>query len=339
VTLDTTTHAEHQGRRLHVFRDRASGLRAILVIDAVRGGFAAGGTRTRTYASAAAAVQDAAALGRAMTLKCAIAGLAAGGGKMVILQQPAFDRAAVFRALGERIERLRGAFYTAGDLGTTRDDLLHMAETTRYVRTDEGALGAAVGRGVRACIEACALHAGRDGLAGLRVAVQGCGAIGSAVATELAARGAELTIADIDGAAATRLAAATGATIVEPASILASDVDIVSPCAMGGVLTPDAAGGLRAWAVCGAANNILADPAVGDRLAAAKVRFVPDFIASAGAVIAGVCSLRGDDTTETLIESLGATTLEVLDTSVRREVSAQTVAVELAEARLGSNPS
>ena len=145
-----------EGRRIFVFSEPAAGLRAFLVIDTVRGGMAAGGTRTRAYSAPIDAIHDALKLSRAMTLKCAIAGLRAGGAKMVVLDHPGLSRADAFRALGRRVQDLGGLFQTGGDLGTTLEDTAHMAQTTRFVRTNERSLAAAVARGVRVCAEACA---------------------------------------------------------------------------------------------------------------------------------------------------------------------------------------
>lgn len=321
------------GKRIFVFSEPAAGLRAFLVIDSVRGGMAAGGTRTRAYTSTIDAVHDACQLSRAMALKCAIAGLQAGGAKMVVLDHPGLARADAFRALGRRVQALGGLFQTAGDLGTTREDLAHMAQTTRFVRTNERFLAAAVARGVRACAEACAATRGHANLSGLRIAVQGCGVIGAAVAAELADAGATLVVADLDPAASARVAATTGARVAEPDAILMADVDIVAPCATGGVIDPEAVESLRAWAVCGAANNILADETVGVLLVERGVVFVPDFIASAGAVIAGVCGLQGRDDAEALIRQLGATTRAVLEEAAEQGVPTATVARRFAEAR------
>jgi leucine dehydrogenase len=323
-----------EGRRIFVFSEPAAGLRAFLVIDSVRGGMAAGGTRTRAYASPINAVHDARQLSRAMALKCAIAGLQAGGAKMVVLDHPGLDRANAFRALGRRVQELGGLFQTAGDLGTTPEDLAHMAQTCRFVRTNERVLAAAAARGVRACAEACVATSGHTSLRDLRVAVQGCGAMGSAVAGAFADAGAILQVADLDPVAAARVAAATGARVVPPEAILAADVDILAPCATGSVIDHASVEAMRAWAVCGAANNILADESVGLALTERGILFVPDFIASAGAVIAGVCGLQGRDDAEVLIEQLGVTTRAVLEEAADRGVPTTTVARQHAEARL-----
>lgn len=313
--------------------DEVTGLRAVLVLDDLTLGPAAGGTRTRAYASVTEAVADAADLARAMTLKCAISGIDAGGGKAVILDRPALagpDRSQVFARFGAFVEELGGLFRTAGDLGTTLADLMAMARHTRYVVTDESGQSAASARTVLRSIEACAAIAGKPDLRGLRVAVQGCGSIGAAVTRELAAAGATLLVADIDAARAASLAASTGARVIDPDAVLGADCDVLSPCALGGVLTPEVADQVRAWAVCGAANNIMASPAAEQRLLERGILFVPDFIASAGAVILGVCrSIMHVTDHEQRIDALGETAREVLAES---RASGRT-ATEIAQAR------
>jgi leucine dehydrogenase len=302
--------------RCLLWTDPASGLRAVVVLDDLTLGPAAGGTRTRPYGSLVEAMTDAAALARTMTLKCAISGIDAGGGKAVIVDHPGLDRRAAFARFGAFVEELGGLFRTAGDLGTTAEDLAVMATRTSYVRTDENNLSEATARSVSRCIEACAEVAGRPGVHGLRVAVQGCGAIGAAVARVLAAAGAELLVADMDRVRARAVAARTGARVVAPEEILAVDCDVLSPCALGGVLTLEAAEQIRAFAVCGAANNIVATPAAEQRLIERGVLFVPDLIASAGAVVHGICrGLMGIDDPGPRIDALGETARAVLDES------------------------
>ena len=293
--------------------DPPSGLRAFLVLDSLALGPAAGGVRTHRYPSAESALRDALDLARAMTLKCALAGLDAGGGKCVVMDHDGLDRPRAFEHLGMRIEALRGAFRTAGDLGTTRADLEAMAKTCQYVYTDERGLAAAVARGMLRCIEACAAERGRKDIAGMRVAIQGAGSIGSAVAEALSNEGARVLCADIDADKAERLAHRVRGRTCSAEEILFAEVDIVAPCAAGGVITADVARGLRASAVCGAANNILASAEAAQVLVERGILHVPDPIASAGAVIEGVGQLVMNLPDRTpLIDRLGETAREVL---------------------------
>ena len=322
--------------RVVLWRDAASGLQAILVIDDLTLGPAAGGVRTRAYPTVSHALADAAALARAMTQKCALAGLAAGGAKCVVLDHPAFDRARGFHALGERIAELGGLFRTAGDLGTTAADLAAMASRCPWVHTDESGLAAAVAHGLLRCIEACAALRGVP-VAGLRIAVQGAGSIGAAVARRLSAAGASLIIADIDPARARAVADQTGATLTDPAAILTAPVDLIAPCAVGAAIDAAIAPSIQAWAICGAANNVFASPDAEDALIARGILVVPDVVASAGAVIDGIgrTVMQLADRTP-LIDALGATARRILDESRRTGARPSAIARQLATAHIAA---
>lgn len=303
-------------QQLTVFTDAASGLRAFLVIDDTTLGPAAGGTRTCSYESASEAIDDARCLARAMTLKCALSGVHAGGAKMVVMDHPGLDRAAAFSVLGQRVEEMDGRFMTAGDLGTSLADLQIMASHSRWVRTDEMDMSVMVARGVEECARACAEIAGHVGLQGLRIGVQGCGSIGDAVARQFAAAGARVIVADLNADAATATAEAVGGTVVPAAEISGADIDLLAPCAAGGLLTREVARELRAFAVCGAANNILAGPEVEVELKEREILFVPDVVSSSGAVILGICDFQNRDNREELLRGLGRTARELLAESI-----------------------
>lgn len=321
--------AQAGGARCVAVADAPSGLSAFIVLDDTTLGPAAGGVRTVQYPSASDALADGLRLARAMTLKCSLAGLPAGGGKAVVLAHDGLDRPRAFERLGAAIEELGGVFRTAGDLGTTAADLEAMARATSHVHTDERHLAEAVARGLVRCIEACADVRGKP-VRGLRVAVQGAGAIGARAAQAFAGAGMEVVIADLDTARAEAVAAATGARVVAPERVLFEDVDVVAPCAAGGVITGEVAASMRAWAVCGAANNALSGRDVAGVLAARDVLLVPDVLASAGAVIDGIgASLMGLDDRGPLVDRLGEVAREVLAEAARSGKST----VEVAEAR------
>lgn len=325
--------------RCEHWHDPLTGLRAVLVIDDERLGPAAGGVRTGRYASAHAAEEEARGLARAMTIKCAIAGLDAGGGKIVVFDVGA-DRAAAFEELGRRVHELDGALLTAGDLGTRATDLEAMARATEHVHTGGARLSAAAGRALLRCVQACVdvhseLDDGREAeVSGLAVAVQGCGMIGGAAARALSDAGAVLTVADLDSARARSLAAEVGGQVGDPALVLTAATDVVSPCAAGQAITEEIADQLSAWAVCGAANNVMANEAAERILWRRKVLFVPDVIASAGAVIEGVGErvMKLEDRTP-LLDRLRVTAREVLQEVVREATTTGVLASAVVQAR------
>lgn len=322
--------------RAFFFKDEPSGLRAVLCVDDLRLGPAAGGVRTWTYESTEAAIADARRLSRAMSIKCALAGLAAGGAKTVISAGHLVHRERAFEVLGERIDELQGMYRCAGDLGTSDVDLEAMARKTSYVHTNSADLSASVARGTIRCLEALAEARGRQ-LKGLRVAVQGCGSIGTAVATALGADGAELFVADLDAERAERCSAATGARVLSANAILRADVDVLVPCATGHVITEDLARQTPAFGVCGAANNALATPHVASILADRGVHHVPDVLASAGAVIDGIGeTVMNLDVAgrEALIDGLKATTALLLKRAVRERRPPEHLAWEMAKEKM-----
>ena len=336
--------------RTTLWSDEATGLRAVLVIDDDTLGPAAGGIRTRPYLSADDAVADARRLARAMTLKCAVAGLNAGGGKIVVWGL-GDDRQGAFEELGRRLQAHEEGLLTAGDLGTTNDDLAAMARTTGQVHTGGDRLAQAAGLAVLRCVQACADALGQS-VDSLHVAIAGCGTIGGAAARALASAGVRLTVADLVRQRAESLADGLNAAVCGADELLSRDVDVVSPCAEGGAITEEIAGSLQARAVCGAANNVLASPEAERTLMRRGILYVPDALASAGAVIEGVGERvmnlddrrplidRLRDTTRTVLDEVRTTGLcatEIVERLARTRIAAASLALLLA-APLGGVP-
>lgn len=319
--------------RVLFLSDRASGLRAIVCLDDFRAGPAAGGIRTRAYPSVPAAAGEVAGLARGMTIKCALAGLAAGGGKTVVLDHPAMDRPAAFRALGRYIEELGGRYHAAGDFGTSAEDLATAAAETRYVHTNEADLTLAVGESIRRCLSVAFERLDRGGLEGRRVAIQGCGAIGAAVAQVLAKAGCTLVVADVDPERAATLGA-LGAEVVAPEALLTVAADALVPAALGGVIDTQSVEALQVRVLCGAANGIVTTDRVGERLHTRGIVHVPDVLGSAGAVMDGIgAAVMGLADRTPLFDALGATAAEVLERSADGG-SADAIARQLAFDRL-----
>ena len=116
-----------------VAHDEPSGLRAIVAIHSTALGPALGGTRFVDYADIDAALDDVLALARAMTYKNALAGLPHGGGKAVILGDPARDKTREkLLAYGRLVASLSGRYVTACDVGTYVADMDVVAEVNPW---------------------------------------------------------------------------------------------------------------------------------------------------------------------------------------------------------------
>jgi leucine dehydrogenase len=246
------------------------------------------------YGDSRAALRDALRLSRAMTLKAAVADLALGGGKGVIMAPPNLSsrvRRAALLDFADTVQALGGAYLTAEDVGTSSRDMSLIASQTRFVAGLSRARGGSgdpspfTALGVEAAIRACCARAfGSDSLDGRSVCVVGLGHVGARVARRCARAGAKLLVSDVDPSKRA-LASALGARWVTPRSALLSRVDVLAPCALGGVLDDASVPALRCTVVAGAANNQLASDAVAAQLAARGILWAPDFVVNAGGLI------------------------------------------------------
>lgn len=275
-----------------LIRDAASGLHAIIAIHSTHLGPAGGGVRRWTYASEAEALTDALRLSRGMSYKNAMAGLAAGGGKAVVIAgAPKTD--ALLEAFGDAVAALGGRYVTAEDVGMSDADMVVVSRRTSHVAGLPVAAGQVGGnpgpftaRGALAGLKAAVkFKLGADSVAGLHVAIQGVGSVGGALARALAGQGARLTLADVDTARAAALAAELGAAQVPVAEIMAVPADVFSPNALGAILNEASIAALDVKVVAGAANNQLATAADGARLAARGILYAPDYVINAGGII------------------------------------------------------
>jgi leucine dehydrogenase len=283
-------------------RDEASGLRAIIALHNTQLGPALGGCRMFPYANERDALVDVLRLSRGMTYKAAVSGLNLGGGKTVIIGDPRRDKSeAMWRSLGRFIHALDGRYITAEDSGSTMADMEILRSETPHVvgiSRDLGGSGnpapvTALGvfSGIRAAIEEAL---GRTACTGVRVSVQGCGAVGYHIIRHLVEAGAHVTATDVDTVALSRAVADFGVDAVAPDRIYAAPADVFAPCAMGGILNAQTIPQLTCKVVAGAANNQLADErADGQRLADRNILYAPDFAINAGGLINVANELEG----------------------------------------------
>ena len=287
--------ADSSGHEQVVFcEDRASGLRAIIAIYSTALGPALGGTRFFPYPTEEDALHDVLNLSKAMAYKAACAGLDLGGGKAVIIGDPAKDKSeALLRAYGRFVQSLNGRYFTACDVGTYVQDMDVVARECSFVTgrsPEEGGAGDSAvltAYGVYQGMRAAAEHLwGSPSLGGRRVGIAGVGKVGHHLVGHLLAEGASVVVADISEAAVARAKADFPTIDVAAVDELAGlAMDVYAPCALGGALNDDTVPTLQAKIVCGAANNQLAHPGIEKMLAERGVLYAPDYVVNAGGVI------------------------------------------------------
>jgi leucine dehydrogenase len=278
---------------VHFKFDKASGLKAIVAIHDSRLGPALGGCRVLPDDAYSDAVVDALRLARGMTYKAALAGLAHGGGKSVLIRpKQHFDRVALFRAFGKFVDDLGGHYITAEDSGTGLEDMEVLRTVTKHVTGVDTAHGGSgdpspfTALGVRRGIEACVkFKLGKTDLKGVHVAVQGVGHVGYHLCKELHAQGAKISVADVDPLKSERAQREFGASIVPLDKIFHIQCDVIAPCALGSALNDASIPHFKARIVAGAANNQLAEPRHGDDLHARGILYAPDYAINAGGLV------------------------------------------------------
>lgn len=278
-------------------RNDAVGLRAIIAVHSTALGPALGGCRLYNYANEADALRDVLRLSRGMTYKAAMAGLDLGGGKAVIMGDVSVKSEALLRAFGRHVESLGGRYITAEDMNTTVEDMNLISRETRHVTgiaAHQGGSGDpspvtawGVFHGIRACLE---VAFGSPDVSGRKVAIQGAGNVGYHLARYLHEAGAQLYYTDISQRRLKAAVDAFGGTILDNEDFYSAEVDVLAPCAIGGVLNSRTLPKLRAPIIAGGANNQL-DREVedGEELQKRGIIYAPDYVINAGGLI-NVCA-------------------------------------------------
>jgi leucine dehydrogenase len=322
--------------------DRDSGAWMFVCIHSTALGPAGGGTRMRVYDRPGDGLADAMRLSQMMTVKMAVANADRGGGKAVLAvpELPSGDaRRRLLLRYADLVTSLGGTYRTAGDMNISPADLDIVAERCEWVYGTTGRggnSGRGTARGVLHGIRASVEHVfGSPDLNGRTVLVQGVGAVGEDLAKLLAGDGARVLVSDVDEARA----AATGFDVVPASEAIATECDVLAPCAVGGILDESSIARLRCKIVAGSANNQLSQPEDAERLHAAGILYAPDFVINAG----GVIQLIGledhgwsEDELERNLAGIGDTLREIYRTASANGTTPEAAAEQVAAERVAA---
>lgn len=365
--LDNNTSFDNHETVRHVFLGPDSAMQAIIAVHNSNLGPALGGCRMYQYRDEEAALTDVLRLSRGMTYKNAMAGLPLGGGKAVIIGDFRKDKTeALMEEMGEAVESFDGRYVTAEDSGTSEEDMVAMSRRTGHVTglppeyfrgKDFGELGGnpspLTALGVyRGLCSAVHHRYGGQSLRGLKVAVQGVGAVGLELCKLLCQDGVEIFMTDVDEQRLKDARELLGeAHIVGLDEIYEVEAEVFAPCAMGGVLNDDTIPKLKAHIVAGAANNQLLKAHHDIQLLDKRILYVPDYVINAGGVIcvgyeyfrnSGYNPLDFEISRESMVahvERIGDTVSEILDYAKREAIGTGEAADKLAEERfIGGQP-
>jgi len=272
--------------------DATSGMATIIAIHNLNRGPSCGGIRMLPYGSRDEALNDALRLAKGMSYKSALAGIGFGGGKSVIIGDPAKKTPALFEAFGTLVDSLGGEYIAAKDMNISSADLLTVSRTTKHVLGIEGVPGSSgdpspvtargIIRGLEATVEELWNKKRFDGLS---LAIQGIGHVGYPVAQMAKELGAKLFVTDTDPKALEKAKRELGAQVVGLEEIYDVNCDVFMPSARGAILNPNTIERLKCKAVVGCANNQLSTEADGFRLHERGILYAPDYAVNSGGII------------------------------------------------------
>ncbi|MSQ15100.1 MAG: Glu/Leu/Phe/Val dehydrogenase [Dehalococcoidia bacterium] len=326
------------------WNDDAVGLHAILAIHCTVLGPALGGIRMYPYKDEENAVRDVLRLARAMTYKNSAAGLDFGGGKAVIIGDPASQKSeGLFRSFGRFVQSLGGRYITTTDVGTYIEDLLHIRAETKFVAGlpenmgGSGGTSMATAVGIISGMKVCARHAlGSSTLSGLTVAVQGLGKVGGYLVEHLVEAGAKVVVTDVNAEAVQETKDRYSVDAVSPDHIFSVECDIFSPNALGGVINWNTILQLRCAIVAGGANNQLGEDADGRALHEKGILYAPDYVINAGGVINCAEEMAGYNRERAFqrVERIGEAVERVLVLAKKENIPTAEAANRLAQERI-----
>ena len=333
------TNTDHE--QVLIARDEATGYHGIIAIHSTALGPAVGGTRCWHYDSEDAALTDALRLSRGMTYKSALAGVPLGGGKSIIIRNnKTSNREALLRAHGRFVETLKGRYITAEDVGTSPADMEIVRLETRYVAGLVGGSGDPspyTARGVFRAMQASTRFLwNSDELAGVTVAIQGCGNVGYHLAKLLHKAGAKLIVSDVNDNNLSRVVDEFAAAPVQPNEIYGVRADVFAPCALGGVINDETIPALKVPIVAGSANNQLLEGRHGTMLQDRNILYAPDYVANAGGVLNGCTELLGWEAefAARKVDEIYDTILRIFESAQAEGITTNKAADRLAEERL-----
>ena len=323
-----------------------TGLKAIVAIHSARLGPALGGCRMYPYATEEEALKDVLQLSSAMSWKAAIAGLKLGGGKSVIIGDPEKHKTPeLLWSFGTHIDSLNGRYIVAKDVGISAEDLQYIGDQSSYVlgrpvqRGGVGDPSRSTAQGVLYGIkEAVQKKLKKDSLKGVRVAVQGLGAVGFRLVELLSEEQAEVFVFDIKQEIVQKTLARFPKTrAIKEEEALSLPCDVFAPCAMGGVINPHTIQKLNCSIIAGGANNQLSDVSMGKQLFDKGILYIPDFVINSGGLIyisSYLTPRKSNEWIENKIKEIPRSIAAVCDFSSSEGVDTAQMAISIAKEKI-----
>lgn len=323
--------------------DASTGLKAIIAIHSTRLGPAVGGCRMFPYKTEEQALEDVLRLSEAMSYKAVMAGLKMGGGKSVIIADPEKDKnPELLRAFGRHIESLNGRYIVGKDMGITTEDLQSMGKQSPYILgrpLEKGGVGdpsQSTAKGVYYGIkEAVRWKLKKDSLKGIRVLVQGLGAVGCKLVEFLSQEQADLFVFDIKKSILDKVKSQVpNAKILSEKDVFKTSCEVFAPCSVGSVINEQSVEQLNCSIVAGGANNQLSTPLIEKKLIEKDILYIPDFVINSGGLIylsAYISPKKSEQWLEDKIKGIAQSVRQVCERSLKEKTGTAQMALDLAK--------
>lgn len=325
--------------------DLGLGMSSIISIHNTHLGPSLGGLRFFPYKNEEEALFDVKRLSEAMTYKAALADLALGGGKAVIIGDPHHpDKNKILENFAAFVNTLKGKYITAKDVGTSVEDLAHIAQYCPFVagynhEKSSGDPSPMTAWGVYCGMKSLAGKIWPDALKSRKILIQGLGQVAFHLLEFLKNEACELIVSDIDSQKKS-IANAFGAKWVDASQVFDQECDVFAPCALGGMINDHTLPQLiksSCQLIAGGANNQLLDPILhGRALLANEIVYAPDYVINAGGLINIAVELSGYDfeKAKSKTSKIGATLDHIYELSRSQNRSMPEIALELALAKI-----
>jgi len=324
-------------RVVHATNEKTK-LDCIISIHNTKLGPALGGVRSWEYSNFEQQKEDALKLSETMTLKNSICGINFGGGKATLNLKNVKKTPELYQSYGEVVEFLKGQYLTAGDVNTFREDLIESSKVTKYVYGINVETSGPTSRGLFHAIKSTNNFINnRNDLRNIHVAISGVGKVGGKLAILLARAGAKITAASINNEHIKKLKSEISLVETNPNDLFKTNCDIISPCALGGVINQSNQHQLKCKAIVGAANNQLENPLIAEWLLKNKIVYSPDYLVNSGGVIAIASEINNtENLLEQQLEKIADRLKPVLQESKKNNKSTDIVARRIAWKRINS---
>ena len=324
-------------RVVHATNEKTK-LDCIISIHNTKLGPALGGVRSWEYSNFEQQKEDALKLSETMTLKNSICGINFGGGKATLNLKNVKKTPELYQSYGEVVEFLKGQYLTAGDVNTFREDLIESSKVTKYVYGINVETSGPTSRGLFHAIKSTSNFINnRNDLRNIHVAISGVGKVGGKLAILLARAGAKITAASINNEHIKKLKSEISLVETNPNDLFKTNCDIISPCALGGVINQSNQHQLKCKAIVGAANNQLENPLIAEWLLKNKIVYSPDYLVNSGGVIAIASEINNtENLLEQQLEKIADRLKPVLQESKKNNKSTDIVARRIAWKRINS---